>query len=208
MKKSLKQWIAFMLVLIMTFSDCMTNYAAETKTEEIQADMMESISLNQNEDEEVVQELPHVLFEMEELREQTTKQYRLSDGTILAAQYGMDVHYENEDGEWSEIDNRFLYKVAETEDDFSGYSTAEGKVEYKFAPQSGEGEIIRLTEGDYTVGFELMLSQEESSKTEQPMVTAEPKVTVIEETTVSLEVTEFAEVTVAAMETQEAPPSG
>ena len=97
-----------------------------------------------------------VLFEMEELREQSTKQFRLSDGSILAAQYGMDVHYESEDGEWTEIDNRFFYESAENEEDFAGYKSAEGAVEFKFAPQVQEGELVKLTYEDYEVGFELL----------------------------------------------------
>ena len=56
-------------------------------------------------------------------------------------------------------------------------------------------QIIRLTEGDYAVGFELMLSQQESQKTEQPMETEEAKVMVLPENYVPLEVAEISEET-------------
>lgn len=43
--------------------------------------------------------------------EQSAKHYRLSDGTVLAAQYGMDVHYEDEDGAWEEMRNLYCAKA-------------------------------------------------------------------------------------------------
>ena len=132
------------------FTDCASGFAAETSTEQSEQESLEETT------EEMQEETPQVLFEMEELREQSTKQFRLSDGTILAAQYGMDVHYESEDGGWKEIDNRFLYEAAENEEDFDGYKSAEGAVEFKFTPQVQEGELVKITHEDYEVGFELL----------------------------------------------------
>ena len=38
---------------------------------------------------------------------------------------------------------------------FSSAGAAEGAVEFKFAPQVQEGELVKITQGEYSVGFEL-----------------------------------------------------
>ena len=49
-----------------------------------------------------------VLGEVEDLREEDTKHFRLSDGSFIAVSYGMPVHYEDEDGNWEDIDNTIV----------------------------------------------------------------------------------------------------
>ena len=44
-------------------------------------------------------------FEVVELREETAKHFRLSDGNYVAAQYNYPVHSLDENGEWQDIDN-------------------------------------------------------------------------------------------------------
>ena len=148
MKKIVKRFIAAVLAMVIMFTDCVNGFAVEMETEcNEKAEIIEELS---------VEEPTHVLFEVEELREQSAKQYRLSDGTILAAQYGMDVHYEDESGKWKEIDNRFIYDSAVTTTDFDGYSTVEGAIGYKFAPSIQNGEILKVSDEKYSVGFELL----------------------------------------------------
>ena len=187
MKRNTKRAVATLLASVLLFTDCVSGFAAETDSavmqNEGQGEVNELEILDRNDDvtyteamqeefeqeSETEEEDPQVLFEVEELRDQYEKSYRLSDGTILAAQYGMDVHYEDENGNWEEIDNRFLYESAENEQDFSGYRSAEGAVEFKFAPQAQEGELLKITYEDYRVGFELLPPEEE----EQQIQTAE-----------------------------------
>ena len=45
-----------------------------------------------------------ILFEEEELREETVKHFRLDDGSYIAVQYGTPVHYED-NGQWVDYDN-------------------------------------------------------------------------------------------------------
>lgn len=49
-----------------------------------------------------------VLGEVESLREEDTKHFRLSDGSFVAVAYGMPVHYEDENGKWQDIDNTLV----------------------------------------------------------------------------------------------------
>lgn len=41
-----------------------------------------------------------VIGEMDKLREEAVKHFRMSDGSFLAVQYDGPVHYQDTDGEW------------------------------------------------------------------------------------------------------------
>ncbi|HBT94815.1 MAG TPA: hypothetical protein DEB24_01305, partial [Coriobacteriia bacterium] len=49
-------------------------------------------------------EKPHIVGEEEGLREQNVKHFRLSDGSHVACDYGMPVHYRTDDGSLKDID--------------------------------------------------------------------------------------------------------
>lgn len=90
-----------------------------------------------------------VIGELEEQRDQNTKSFRLSDGTVAAVQYETDVHYQDENDEWVPIDNSLGYESSQEETLFSslfseqketddvqdtdGYETKDGSVKFKFA---------------------------------------------------------------------------
>ena len=57
---------------------------------------------------ETGQPVTTVMGEVEDLREEDTKHFRLSDGSYIAVSYGMPVHYEGEDGSWEDIDNTIV----------------------------------------------------------------------------------------------------
>ena len=52
-----------------------------------------------------------VLCEVEELREMGTKHFRMSDGTFLAVNYGIPVHYMDADGEWQVLASPALLRA-------------------------------------------------------------------------------------------------
>ena len=47
----------------------------------------------------------YIVGEAYDARDEFQKDYRLSDGSFIAVEYGVPVHYEK-DGEWQDIDNR------------------------------------------------------------------------------------------------------
>ncbi len=49
-----------------------------------------------------------VTYEETSMREETVKHFRLADGSYVAAQYGAPVHYEDENGEWQDINNSLV----------------------------------------------------------------------------------------------------
>ena len=61
-----------------------------------------AIDLGASDDSSVDQPLDRLseAFEVEELRDESVKHFRLEDGSYIAAQYDVPVHYLDENGEW------------------------------------------------------------------------------------------------------------
>lgn len=72
---------------------------------------------------------PYVLGEIEERRTETTKTFRMSDGSYIVADYGKKVHFKDENGELKDYDNTLSFDEAVSYDseDFAGASNAESK---------------------------------------------------------------------------------
>lgn len=99
-------------------------------------------------DPEILQkELDGLTYEIESLRDENTKHFRLSDGTYQAVEYGDSVHRMNSNGEWEEIDNSLS--------DTNGYlATKNARV--KFAKKiTGNESIYTLHEGNYKITLSL-----------------------------------------------------
>ena len=90
------------------------------------------------------------------LRNSNTKYIRMSDGSYYVAMYNNEVHYQNEDGEWEEIDNTLLTSASEDDDDFVGVSTAKSKYNVKFANNSSSSKLVTIKDGNYKISFGLV----------------------------------------------------
>ena len=90
-----------------------------------------------------------VLGEVESLREEKIKHFRLSDGSFVAVSYGMPVHYQDSDGQWQDIDNSLLLEAESLE-------TANECAPAAFSRDLAEGEIFTASQGDYSVSMSLL----------------------------------------------------
>ncbi len=75
-----------------------------------------SISQSSNETVSQTQEIIHDdiienVVEIESLREENVKHFRLSDGTYEVVIYGQPVHRKDQNGVWKDIDNNFKIQV-------------------------------------------------------------------------------------------------
>lgn len=132
----------------------------------------------------VVEDFPEedlsVIGELEEKRDLYTKDFRLSDGTSAAVQYDTEVHYKDDSGEWQQIDNSLHYEKdqetqgislfsakEETDDvqDTDGYTTKAGKVNFKFAKNANQKNLVRIQQDDYKVSFALQNRNENKKVT-------------------------------------------
>ena len=83
------------------------------------------------------------MFELESLREESAKHFRLEDGSYIAAQYKGPVHYLDENGMWQDIDNSLSLEGSE-------YTTSNAKI--KFAKKiTGNESLFTIHEGNNKV---------------------------------------------------------
>lgn len=71
-----------------------------------------------------------ISFEVEALREENIKQFRMNDGSYIAVQYATPVHYEDENGQWQDIDNTLYFDSVNTA---KVYSARNGQGHLSFA---------------------------------------------------------------------------
>lgn len=94
--KSLQSIIAIILVLITLFST--VSVSAEPLSEVIKANQETSEIIDES------SEPAEFVEEENEKRDESTKYFKMSDGTVQAAQYSVPVHFE-QNGEWVDYDN-------------------------------------------------------------------------------------------------------
>ena len=100
-KKLLQRILALVLVAALWWqTDSMrffcTVYAAESTVSE-STELSSDNELTENDTEDT--DVPvTVLGEVENLRTEGEKHFRMSDGSFMAVSYGMPVHYQDEDG--------------------------------------------------------------------------------------------------------------
>ena len=98
---------------------------------------------------QVQEEAPvQLVGEMTESRTETEKHFRLSDGSFLAVQYGMPIHYEAEDGTWQDIDNSLTLRNG-------SYYANSGDVLTAFSENLSTGRVLTSSYGDVSVGMGL-----------------------------------------------------
>ena len=99
-------------------------------------------------------EIPEVYIEGEvtELRSEYEKHYRLTDGSFMAVQYQVPVHYED-DGQWVDIDN-----TLEPVTMFSGdtvYQAVNGENVQAFATDLSNGTIMTMATDDHMISMSI-----------------------------------------------------
>ncbi|MBS1402257.1 MAG: hypothetical protein HPZ79_04635 [Oscillospiraceae bacterium] len=90
-----------------------------------------------------------MIGEMDELREEAVKHFRMSDGSFLAVQYDGPVHYQDTDGEWQDIDNT-LRRSGDR------YVTQNGAVSKAFAASLDSGLLFETSYQAYSIGMSLV----------------------------------------------------
>ena len=96
-----------------------------------------------------------VMGEVEELREENVKHFRLSDGTFVAVNYGMAVHYEDSDGNWQDIDNTISQSAAT-----QTFNLERDDAIVSFASSLTNGKVLTTSKGDASITMTLLDSDE------------------------------------------------
>ena len=141
-----------------------------------------------------------IIGEVEGLREEGIKHFRLSDGSFVAVSYGLPVHFQNSGGQWIDIDNRLslaagAYRTANANAPAAFPSTlANGKLfTVEHGGQSVSMSLLDTTMADQMISGELDTDPEETLPAEETEAITEPIVETTAETEPSIEETVPAE---------------
>ncbi|MCH5183677.1 MAG: DNRLRE domain-containing protein [Oscillospiraceae bacterium] len=99
----------------------------------------------------------YVLGEMIDLRTETSKTFRMSDGSYVLTDYAQTVHYQAGEDIWLDYDNTLISSAAAIdEDDFAGMENMSSDVRVKFANNSNSSNLVKITFGDYKISLHLI----------------------------------------------------
>ena len=87
-----------------------------------------------------------IVGEIESERDESTKRYRLSDGSFAAMQYAEPVHYKSDDGQWIDIDNTLAL-------DGDMYTAQAGTVIRHFPKDLSSGQLFEIACGAYSLSM-------------------------------------------------------
>lgn len=156
-KYNLLRAIAVTLVLLFTFN--LIPATAFAVGDDIYVDIDHEAIINQIADESDWNsknpEDKKIITEDFGKRSANEKHFKLEDGSYVVAQYPDVVHYENEDGEWIDIDNTLIFEKAENENDFDGYTNKDNSFDVKLS-KNGRDQLLRIDEDDYHISMKLV----------------------------------------------------
>ena len=98
--------------------------------------------------DDVLEESP-LVEEVAEMREESAKIFRREDGVFAAEQYGISIHYEDENGEWKDIDNTL-------QEDATGYENTAGADNIRISKIPDQDMLTVSTDG---TSFSMGLTQ-------------------------------------------------
>ena len=139
MKRLIRRLLSCVLVMTMLLQQCPLDALAVTDDPVLPVDETGETAeiLNDGRADSTVIE-----GEVTGLRGEYEKHFRLSDGTFLAAEYSIPVHY-NADGVWKDIDNTLTYS-----NDTNLYEADNGVTEQAFYPDLQDGTVMSVVDGD------------------------------------------------------------
>ena len=123
-----------------------------------------------------------IVGEVSELREEGIKHFRMDDGSFIAVDYGMPVHFTADNGDtWENIDNTLVLqgaeKSAESPDDGDAFEPAI-EIEQKYTAENGDNKIsfantlqngflFSSESGEYRVSISLPIGDNSANNSEK-----------------------------------------
>lgn len=141
MLRMCKRLIAVFVSIAMLFTSISLESVAKTIPLEssVSSDAMVTPSTTESQNSEVV-----VMGELVEKREANIKHYRMSDGSITAAVYPQEVHYQDKNGQFVDINNSL---VDDTDGTDKVLATQENEFQVKFMKKSNKNKLYTLNKG-------------------------------------------------------------
>ena len=118
--------------------------------------------------------IPQIVGEEETLRSESAKHFRLSDGSFVAVSYGTAVHYQDDAGNWRDIDNTPIRTM-----DASGkdtYRIINDDLAVAFAASLEDGALFTAAYQDVSVSISLLDTVQAQSLKHGTVMTANANV--------------------------------
>ena len=96
-------------------------------------------------------------------RSETVKHFRMSDGSFMAVSYGVPVHYEDENGEWQDINNIPIMTTSASDGEM--YQIINDDSAVTFTSSLENGEILSISYEDKSIEMSLLDSSKRSVMT-------------------------------------------
>lgn len=149
MKKKTIRLTAIILFLAMLFCAIPQSVLAET------SEALNNLLTNESETVPVSDGDVYVLGEVIDSRTESSKTFRMSDGSFVAADYGKPIHYSDENGDWQDYDNTLSYSDAVDSEDIAGYGTSESDISIKLANNSNSGNLLKIQMNGHKISLSL-----------------------------------------------------
>ena len=155
--KLLKKTLAVILVMLTFFTTCTVAMPVFAESEDINITEIEENSE------------PEIISEITGKREENIKHFKLSDGSFVVAQYNNPVHYQDDNGEWIDIDNTITETDATTEQtELFGteelYSTNNAVDNVVFAEKSNSNTLVAYEAKDYPISLNYQSAKKSNIK--------------------------------------------
>lgn len=155
MFKKFLQAIAVALVVMMSLEIIPVAAVNEIKDMIEQVSLHESSLLEDDAESSVENETSQVVCEIVSMRQENVKYFLMDNGTYTAAQYGVPVHYKDDNNNWQDIDNTLEYVNSE---EFTGYKNKANDFDVQFSAGSRANTLVEISKDSYSLSWKYLPS--------------------------------------------------
>ena len=91
-----------------------------------------------------------IVAEIEDERSEYVKRFRMNDGSFMAVQYEIPVHYLDSEGKWVDYDNRL---DSNTDDGAEVFDNRSSNLDIKLSKKSKENNMVKIKSDDYMISW-------------------------------------------------------
>lgn len=91
-----------------------------------------------------------IVAEIEDERSEYVKRFRMNDGSFMAVQYEIPVHYLDSEGKWVDYDNRL---DSNTDDGAEVFDNRSSNLDIKLSKKSKENSMVKIKSDEYVISW-------------------------------------------------------
>ena len=178
-----KRILALLLSVVLLVQIVPTSAFAKPSTNLPEAETGASVGIGEDpipRETELYENKPlFIVGEATDRRGETEKHFRMTDGTFIAVDYGMPVHFSTNEGEtWEDIDNTLVLSDPNGRGDIaeSVYTATNGNVSRSFAPDLHKGNLFSLADENHGISMSLVVPPADDNPEETTIIEEEESI--------------------------------